>query len=184
MASSPVVHFMHWRVLTCCRGLIWGLADTIRTGIEGRGIPVSFLGHTYRDRGPVYYFPTVLTVKLPVGLLALALSGLILLPMPNFPPSWRLPCVALVLMAALFLVALARGVSYGGVRHALPVRRAKRLRRNGFGPRAIEPLASGAHPGCRRSGYSRSLCAAAHSPMGVLQRTRRWAGESVPLFRR
>jgi Dolichyl-phosphate-mannose-protein mannosyltransferase len=103
------------------RSYIWGLADTIRTGIEGRGIPVNFLGRTYRDRGPVYYFPTVLAVKLPIGLLALALSGLILLPMPNFPRSWRLPCVALVLMAALFLVALARGVSYGGVRHALPV---------------------------------------------------------------
>ncbi len=103
------------------RPYIWGLADTIRTGMEGRGIPVYFLGRIYRDRGPVYYFPTVLAVKLPVGLLALALSGLVLLPMPKSPRSWRLPGLALVLLAALFMVALARGVSYGGVRHALPV---------------------------------------------------------------
>jgi hypothetical protein len=103
------------------RSYIWGLADTIRTGMEGRGVPVYFLGRTYRDRGPVYYFPTVLAVKLPLGLLALALSGLILLPTRRFPRSWRLPGVALVLLAAVFLVALARGVSYGGVRHALPV---------------------------------------------------------------
>lgn len=103
------------------RSYIWGLADTIRTGLEGRGIPVYFLGGVYRDRGPLYYFPTVLAVKLPLGLLALALAGLIFLPMRRSPRSWRLPGVTLVLLAALFLVALARGVSYGGIRHALPV---------------------------------------------------------------
>ncbi len=103
------------------RSYIWGLADTVRTGMEGRGIPIYFLGRTYRDRGPVYYFPTVLAAKLPLGLLALALSGLILLPMRRSPRLWRLPGVALVLLAALFLIALARGVSYGGIRHALPV---------------------------------------------------------------
>jgi hypothetical protein len=103
------------------RSYVWGLADTIRTGMEGRGIPVYFLGRTYRDRGPVYYFPTVIAAKLPLGLLLLALSGLVLLLMRRSPRSWRLPGLAIALLAALFLVALARGVSYGGMRHALPV---------------------------------------------------------------
>ena len=102
------------------RSYIWGLADTIRTGIGGRGVPVYFLA-AVQDRGPVYYFLIVIATKLPLGLLALALSGLILLPMRRSPRSWRLPGLALVFLAALFLLALARGASSGGMRHALPV---------------------------------------------------------------
>jgi len=63
----------------------------------------------------------VIAAKLPLGLLVLALSGLVLLLMRRSPRSWRLPGLAIALLAALFLVALARGVSYGGMRHALPV---------------------------------------------------------------
>ncbi|HKR60073.1 MAG TPA: tetratricopeptide repeat protein [Pyrinomonadaceae bacterium] len=102
------------------RAYIWGLSDTIRTGMQGRGIPVYFLEKTYIDRGPIYFFPVVLAAKLPLGLLGLGLAGL-LLPTRLLPHSWRLPSVALLLLAVAFLLALARGVSYGGVRHALPV---------------------------------------------------------------
>jgi hypothetical protein len=103
------------------RSYVWGLADTMRTGIEGRGISVYFFGRTFRDRGPVYYFPTVLAAKLPLGLLALAVSGLLLLAIRKIPNSWELPAVAVLLLGGAFLIALIRGVSYGGVRHALPI---------------------------------------------------------------
>jgi Dolichyl-phosphate-mannose-protein mannosyltransferase/Tetratricopeptide repeat len=93
------------------RSYIWGLADTIRTGLEGRG----------RQSKSAYYFLSVIATKLPLGLLALALSGLILLTMRRSPRSWRLPGLALIFLAALFLAALARGASSGGMRHALPV---------------------------------------------------------------
>ena len=101
--------------------LTFGVADTVRTGMEGRGIPVYFLGHVYTDRGPVYFFPVVLAAKLPLGLLALSLSGLIWFWQRKLPGSWDPPGMGLLLLAFGFLLALARGVSYGGVRHALPV---------------------------------------------------------------
>jgi len=103
------------------RAYVWGLADTVRAGMEGRGIPVYFLGHVYTDRGPVYFFPVVLAAKLPLGLLALSLSGLIWFWQRKLPGSWDPPGMGLLLLAFGFLLALARGVSYGGVRHALPV---------------------------------------------------------------
>jgi dolichyl-phosphate-mannose-protein mannosyltransferase/tetratricopeptide repeat protein len=103
------------------RAYVWGLADTVRAGMEGRGIPVYFLGNLYTDRGPIYFFPVVLATKLPLGLLTLSLSGLVLFWKRKFPDSWDLPGAGLLLLAVGFLFALARGVSYGGVRHALPV---------------------------------------------------------------
>ena len=103
------------------RSYVWGLADTIRAGMEGRGILVYFFGRTFRDRGPFYYFPTVLAAKLPIGLLLLALAGLALLPTRILPSSWNSPAAALLLLGGAFLIALIRGVSYGGVRHALPI---------------------------------------------------------------
>ncbi len=103
------------------RSYIWGLADTTRAGMEGRGIRVYFFGRIYRDRGPFYYFPTVIGAKLPMGLLALAIAGLVLLAIRKIPQSSRLPALAAALLAVFFLIALVRGVSYGGIRHALPI---------------------------------------------------------------
>jgi hypothetical protein len=103
------------------RAYVWGLADTVRAGMEGRGIPVYFLGNVYTDRGPVYFFPIVLAAKLPLGLLALSLSGLIWFWRRKLPGSWDPPGMGLLMLAFVFLLALARGVSYAGVRHALPV---------------------------------------------------------------
>jgi hypothetical protein len=34
------------------RSYVWGLADTIRAGMQGRDQPVFFFGRTYRNRGP------------------------------------------------------------------------------------------------------------------------------------
>jgi hypothetical protein len=103
------------------RAYIWGLADTVRAGLEGRRIPVNLFGRTYRDRAPFYFFPVVVAAKLPVGLLVLALAGIAVLAIGKAAPYGRAPAVALALLAAFFLVALARGASYAGVRHALPI---------------------------------------------------------------
>lgn len=104
------------------RAYIWGLADTVRAGIEGRGIPVLLFGRTYRDsQAPAYFFPTILAAKLPLGLLALAIAGLALAVARRIPQTWREPAAALLVLAFAFLIALARGVAYAGIRHALPV---------------------------------------------------------------
>lgn len=104
------------------RSYIWGLADTVRSGLEGRGIPVLLFGRVYRDsQAPVYFFPTVIAAKLPLGLLALASAGLVLVVARRIPQAWRVPTAGLLVLAFAFLIALARGVAYAGIRHALPV---------------------------------------------------------------
>jgi hypothetical protein len=55
------------------RSYLWGLADILHVGVEGIR-PVFFLGHNLK-RAPFYFFPTVLLVKVPLGLLALAFAG-------------------------------------------------------------------------------------------------------------
>jgi hypothetical protein len=103
------------------RAYTWGLADTVRAGMEGRRIPVNLFGRTYRDRGPFYFFPVVLAAKLPLGLLVLALAGIVILGPGRGSSAHRPYAVAMALLAALFLIALIRGASYAGVRHALPL---------------------------------------------------------------
>jgi hypothetical protein len=102
------------------RSYVWGLADTIHAGIEGRGIPVYIFGRRYSDKNaPFYYFPAELVAKIPVGLLALTFAGLVLVLRRRVPADWRVPAFGLTFLAATWLIALARGVPYAGVRHAL-----------------------------------------------------------------
>jgi len=100
------------------RAYIWGLADTVRAGLEGRIIPINAFGHAYIDRGPKYYFPAMVALKLPIGLSILILIGLFALATRRSPPdafTTVLPAVA------LFMLVLISGSSYAGIRHALPV---------------------------------------------------------------
>ena len=103
------------------RAYVWGLADTIRAGAEGRAIPILAFGEMYYSRGPIYYFPGVIAAKLPIGLLLLSLFGAALLLFGRAPTSYLAPVAGLAVLAAVFLVFLIIGSSYGGVRHALPV---------------------------------------------------------------
>ncbi len=103
------------------RPYIWGLADTIRAGAEGRGIPVFLFGTTYRDRGPLYHWPAIIAAKLPLGLTALIVIGIIVLIRYGIAAEWRLPAGALAILSALFLFFLMRGSAYAGIRHALPL---------------------------------------------------------------
>lgn len=104
------------------RAYLWGLADVTRSAVEGRSFPFFAFGER-RSTTPAWYFPAILGVKLPLGLLALALGGLAWAASGRAAraPS-REALVALGAGAAAFLVALASSrAGYAGVRHALPV---------------------------------------------------------------
>jgi hypothetical protein len=103
------------------RAYLWGLADTIRAGAEGRAIPVFAFGSLYFNRAPFYYFPAVIGLKLPLGLLVLTILGAIFLLFRRFPDEWFAPLGGLIIFAALFLLVMVSGSSYAGIRHALPV---------------------------------------------------------------
>ena len=103
------------------RAYIWGLADTVRAGIEGRVDNLFAFGHQYYDRVPFYYFPGVVLVKLPLGLIALSAIGLFLYASGRLERARLIPLTGAAALAALFLFALGSGKAYGGIRHALPL---------------------------------------------------------------
>jgi hypothetical protein len=103
------------------RSYLWGLADILHVGVDGRINPVFFLGHNYLKRIPFYFFPTILLVKLPLGLLALALAGGVLV-LSKRKWSGIEPLLVLSLFACLLLAMLMTGTSsYAGIRHGLIV---------------------------------------------------------------
>ncbi len=103
------------------RAYLWGFADTIRAGLEGRESLQLFFGRVYHSRGPRYFFPAMIVVKVPIGLIALMLLGLFFFVTRRIPPDWMLPCGVVLAIAVIFLLVLATGTTYAGIRHALPV---------------------------------------------------------------
>ena len=103
------------------RAYIWGFADTVRAGLQGRFTPITAFGHYYWDSGPKYFFPAMIALKLPIGLGVLALTGLLLFFTRRFPREWRLGLAFILGAVVVFLLVLASGSSYAGIRHALPV---------------------------------------------------------------
>jgi hypothetical protein len=121
----------HWRVAVDLadrwhllpRAYLWGLADTVRTGVEGRGIGDYFVwGHTYVGKAPWFTWPAVLLSKLPLGLLVLTVLGIALLWRAHLPSTARWTLGVLLGVCAFHLLALmgSSGV-WGGVRHAMPL---------------------------------------------------------------
>jgi hypothetical protein len=103
------------------RAYIWGLADTIRAGAEGRVNTVLAFGNLYYSKGPNYYFPGVIVSKLPIGLILLVLIGGVLIVLKKIPAAFNAPLLALAVFAGLFLLVLLSGSTYGGIRHAMPI---------------------------------------------------------------
>lgn len=105
------------------RSYLWGLADTVRTGVEGRGMGMHFVwGEVYFGKPPWFSWPAILASKVPLALLALGLAGVPLAFRRTLPASARW-AMAMVLGASGFhMVALvgSDGI-WGGVRHAMPV---------------------------------------------------------------
>jgi hypothetical protein len=103
------------------RAYTWGLADTLRAGVEGRAASRLAFGRVYYIRVPKYFFPGVIALKLPIGLSVLVLIGIVLFLSRCLPPDWNLPAAIVLLASLCFLAVLSSGAPYAGIRHALPV---------------------------------------------------------------
>lgn len=115
-----------WQLMP--RAYLWGLADTVRAGVEGRGQSVHLVwGQWYEGHAPWFTWPSLVLIKLPLGALALVLLGAVLLLVPRLGSSalpraarWTLAATGAVALFHLAALMDAQG-TYGGVRHALPV---------------------------------------------------------------
>ncbi len=109
-----------WRVLP--RSYIWGLADIVRTGMEGRAYSTYAFGRlTFMQRRPLI-FPGYIATRLPIGLILLSCLGCVVVFRRSVPTPDKLAAAALISLAGVLLVILARSsAEYAGVRHALTV---------------------------------------------------------------
>lgn len=105
------------------RAYLWGLADTVRTGIEGRGGALHLVwGHVFEGRTPWFTWPAILAAKLPLALATLSLLGLALLVRAPLTPATRGMLAALAAASTLHFAALVVSPqAWGGVRHATPL---------------------------------------------------------------
>lgn len=105
------------------RSYLWGLADTVRAGVEGRGQSEHLVwGHIYAGAPPWFTWPSVIVSKLPIPLMLMSLLGALAV--------WRMPLSSAMRRCLLALGAatvahlgalMASQGTYAGVRHALPV---------------------------------------------------------------
>lgn len=105
------------------RAYLWGLADTVRTGVEGRSLGMHLIwGKVHYGNPPWFSWPSILLSKLPLALLALALAAVPLLLRTRLPAAARWSLAAVVVACGFHMAALVgSGGIWGGVRHALPV---------------------------------------------------------------
>lgn len=103
------------------RAYLWGFADTVHAGMEGRPFPQLIFGRVYLRKGPKYFFPAMIFLKLPIGLSVLWMLGLTFFLARRLPRKWEFPAGVILAAAFLFLLVLAAGSTYAGIRHALPV---------------------------------------------------------------
>lgn len=110
------------------RAYIWGLADTIRAGIEGRGETENFIwGTNYVGPAPWFYWPSVIVSKVPLAMQVLILLSMIVLLFAlarqikekQFLKSGT--ALFTVLGVAYLLTLLSSHGTYAGIRHALPL---------------------------------------------------------------
>jgi hypothetical protein len=121
---SPVYRFVLKTMATSHvlpRPYIWGFADTIRAGLEGRTDPITAFGRPYVNTAPRYFFPAVIVLKLPLGLDLLVSVGLFFFFTRRLSPESNVGMTMVLAASALFLLVLASGSTYAGIRHALPV---------------------------------------------------------------
>ncbi|KRA46738.1 tetratricopeptide repeat protein [Pseudoxanthomonas sp. Root630] len=105
------------------RAYLWGLADTVRTGIEGRGGALHLVwGKVFEGRTPWFTWPAILAAKIPLALTALAVLGFVLVLRAPLAPATRWMLAALAAASTLHFAALVVSPqAWGGVRHATPL---------------------------------------------------------------
>ena len=102
------------------RAYLWGLADTLRAGVEGRPLWIEAFGHSYQGKAPWWIPFADLVVKLPLGFLILAIFGISVLVLRRLPVEVGVPLTGVIGMAAFFMLFIAQnGIFYAGLRHWL-----------------------------------------------------------------
>jgi hypothetical protein len=102
------------------RAYLWGLADTLRAGVEGRPFWITAFGRSYQGKAPGWVPFADLVVKVPVAFLLLAIYGIGLLVLRRLPVETAVPLAAFGGMAVFFLLFIAHnGIFYAGLRHWL-----------------------------------------------------------------
>ena len=146
------------------RAYVWGFADTIRAGLEGRAIPITAFGRPYLGTAPHYFFPAMIALKLPIGSSIIISIGFFLFLARRSPEEDRVRFTIVLAALLSFLLVLVLGSTYAGIRHALPVL----VLLTAFGGLAIdEAIAS---PGwVLRIGVIAALVAAAASAIPVMR---------------
>ncbi len=117
-----VIGFLdRWTILP--RSYLWGLVDTIRAGVEGRGDNEVFLwGRSVSGGPPWYTWPSFLVTKVPLALMAMSAAGVVAVRRLRLGRAATLAGGAVIAMGtAYFITLLGSQGSYAGVRHALPV---------------------------------------------------------------
>jgi hypothetical protein len=104
------------------RPYVWGFADIIRTGMEGRASSTLAFGRlTFMERRLLIY-PGYVAVKLPIPLLVLSLFGCVAMFRKDTSKTDKQTAGVLLALAAFLLVILARSnADWAGVRHAMIV---------------------------------------------------------------
>lgn len=114
------------------RAYIWGLADTVRAGVEGRGDDEHrFFGEVVTGKPPKLYFPSRLLTTIPLAMLLFTIMALVLIlrafirklkrqEQPLSSVHWlTIGFIAAFVLAHMLALASGR-TTYGGIRHALP----------------------------------------------------------------
>jgi tetratricopeptide (TPR) repeat protein len=109
-----------WRLLP--RSYVWGLADIVRVGMEGRAYSTYAFGRLTFMQWRPFIFPGYILARLPIPLLLLSFFGAVVAFTGNTSPSDKAALTVLVLLSVLLLLILANSAAdYAGVRHALTV---------------------------------------------------------------
>lgn len=107
------------------RSYLWGLADTVRTGVEGRGISQHLVwGKIHDGHAPWFSWPLIILAKVPLPLMLLSLlgTGMLLRWRTQLSREARWVLWSVLGGAVAYLTALlgSEGI-WGGVRHAMPL---------------------------------------------------------------
>jgi hypothetical protein len=102
------------------RPYIWGLADTIRAGLEGRAGEFHVFGHIYEGRAPHWVPLALVAIKIPLGIMGLAVAGGFFMLPGRLPAELRRPLLAFLVVGFFFLGFVCwKGIPYAGLRHLL-----------------------------------------------------------------
>jgi hypothetical protein len=102
------------------RAYLWGLADVVRAGIDGRMDSALVFGKIYVGRAPLHYMPSAIATKLTPAGLALSVLALYAVGLAWRRRRWfSAESIAWIAGTWMLLVLIRSGTVYGGVRHAL-----------------------------------------------------------------